>query len=599
MQRIAPNKNSYRIFLTCIALLAFVAVVSLPIVQAGYYSDDIINSLVPGTIKFYHYGFWHYIAADMKVWLGNGRFFPLSVISSITVFFLFSKVVYYQIARLCFMWMGYFLFAGLIKTLTKNTASAFLFLILIPTCWSIKDVADPLVSFAIFLPLVVIFTTLSLLFLTYFQESKKSCWLALSLLMYFFDLNCYEASIVAFFMIVTMVLSSNDFPKQQWQTMKPYLIISFVFFATYFIVHNTSVSAYDGITFHISLQFFHGFIIQLLTALPLSYYFLGDDNGLHLTDVVRSMWHNKIYFYLAISLFVSLSVSLYSLIPKVHFNKKSTSLIFRFGLILLFIPAILIGLSQKYQVILHSGKGYIPVYVQYIGCACLLLSLIRSLNLSIASLFYKKVLAMSTAILISLILLFSLFCNLITVQIDNDRYYYSRALFESALQHGLLNNLPSNSHIIENLYFWNSPSFFVMNATKSIAGVIDINDTKQLPHVNNKFYLEIFRIKNTRSGFISLSSMQAMDIQNIRHVIKITRHVTVQNPTFFIYASNQKEYIAILQTMRLRFHLSEPQIQTINQLYFSSKNPWAIIPLSQPTLNLRINYNDIENIIPV
>jgi hypothetical protein len=78
-------------------LFSFCWIVSLPILAAGYFSDDAINSLIPGSFELFHQNFFSGIWGYMRDWLANGRFFPLSVISSVTVFYLFSDILSYQI----------------------------------------------------------------------------------------------------------------------------------------------------------------------------------------------------------------------------------------------------------------------------------------------------------------------------------------------------------------------------------------------------------------------------------------------------------------------------------------------------------------------
>jgi hypothetical protein len=97
-----------------VLMITFCSLVSGPILQAGFFSDDITNSLIPGSAPLYHQSLWRVIIGAMQNWLANGRLFPLSVISSVTIFNYFPAVQDYQIIRSLFIWASIFSFAWFI-----------------------------------------------------------------------------------------------------------------------------------------------------------------------------------------------------------------------------------------------------------------------------------------------------------------------------------------------------------------------------------------------------------------------------------------------------------------------------------------------------
>jgi hypothetical protein len=184
--------NSYQKLGWLALTLIFCSIVSLPILQAGFFSDDITNSIIPGTISLYKQGFWGSVLLGMQHWLTTGRIFPFSAISTIAVFYLFPAVNEYQIVRSIFIWGSIFSFAWFIKVVAKNYAAALLFIFLVPLFWSMRTAPDPLTSFAIFLPLLVTFTAWTLIFYRYYQVSQQQKYLIASLVMYTCALCTYE-----------------------------------------------------------------------------------------------------------------------------------------------------------------------------------------------------------------------------------------------------------------------------------------------------------------------------------------------------------------------------------------------------------------------
>jgi hypothetical protein len=591
MKMAMPSVAVFKTLLQCLLLLSLLVIISLPIFQAGYFSDDMINSLIPGTIKIYHFSFWSYVYEYMKIWINYGRFFPLSILSSILVFNYFPDAHDYQIIRLVFIWISIFSFAWLLKVLTRDVFSALLFLILTPMCWSIHDAADPLVSFAIFLPLVVIFAAMTLIFLRYYQDTEKTGWLALSLVMYLGGLACYELGMVTFFLMLIVVHMHTHTTQHKIEIIKPYAILTLAYLLTYTILQHTNHLTYDGIKIHLGMPFLSGFIVQLTSALPLSYYLLATHTHLDAYELLQHIAANKAAAAIALYLFFVTLITTFWLIRKVQFSKKNILCICLTGWTLMIFPAVLMGLSQKYQILIHAGRGYIPVYVQYLGTACLLLSGICWLNLHIRQ---KTFLHLAIAAMVSAVVVMSWIVNLAVVTDNNEHNYNTRALYEKALQHNVLATLPDHAYLIERLALWNAPDFYAINTDKNLAGVIDINDRKNLPADKNyqdKFYIEAFHLENTQNGFVVLGHIQALSIKKMTETMQLTEKIKIENPMVFIAAKNLTEYKQICAALSARLGLSLQQQAKLYALYSQSKNPWWLVPFANHSFDLAIRYN--------
>ena len=491
--------------------------------------------------------------------------------------------------------MSLFSFAWLIKTLTKDGFSALLVLILLPMCWSVHDVPDALVSFAVFLPLVVTFTSLSLIFLCYYQDTRQSGWLALSLLLYLLNLTCYELGIVTFLLAALLIWRSSASVKDKIQTIKPYVIITVAYFIAVFITQYTDIATYDGIKVNLGSHSLSGFIAQLNSSLPLSYYFYANHSHLSLAILLQAAWVSKIDAWVALYLFSITLIATFWLIPRVQFSKKNLECVALIGLILMLFPALLMGISQKYQVIVTAGRGYIPVYVQYFGTVCLLLSGICYFNSRVTNTRYKTGVHTLMAITLSCTLVLAWLVNLTVVQQNNETSYNTRGLLEHALQSRLLATIPENAYLIERITLWNTADFYLINAGKQLAGVIDIDDKKNLQtsgsYRQHPYYIETFHLKNTRQGYVAIGLTQALSVKNITPTIQVMDKINIANPIIFVAATTAAEYRQISAALCLRFHLNPEQLEKMQAIYSHSPEPWILISLANRRFELPINHD--------
>jgi hypothetical protein len=586
------NRNFYGVVLTSLLILSFCTLVSLPILQAGYYSDDTINSLIPGAMKLYHLPFWSYIAEEMKTWMTLGRFFPLSIISSISMFYLFPDAYHYQIVRLIFIWAGIFIFAYLIKLISKNFSSAILFLLLLPICWSVRDFADPLTTFAIFLPLVTLFTGLSLIFLLYHQESKKPFWLGLSLIMYLCALLCYEVGVVAFFLILVLIQMGPQTQRQKFHDLTCYLIISLVYLSVYYYLQSASAKVYDGIIIQINSLSLIKLVTQLSSSFPLSYFILSPDQQSNLIAQMKNYLHTPSHILLLTYLFMTVMLTMFYGLTHLRLTKKNVMCFLALGLILMIVPALLMGISQKYQLLIRPGKGYIPVYVQYIGMAFLLLSLLGMLNLILLQRNHKVILQLIVAGIVSLVAIFSVVLNFTVVQIKNEKYYNHRFLLENALNRGLFNSLPAQVDLVEKFFLWKTKEFFLINSTKALHDVMSYNDFKTLYSRSSakKFYLDEFTLPNTRAGFIAVGHATHFQIKDVNHLVKITKMIQIENPVIYLSVDTLSERNQVIEALRLRFHLDQTSINDLKNTYKLTQNNWIITTLPKRVYALSIQY---------
>jgi hypothetical protein len=121
------------------------------------------------------------------------------------------------------------------------------------------------------------------------------------------------------------------------------------------------------------------------------------------------------------------------------------------GLIFFLTPALLISLSEKYQIELISfgfGMGYLPVYIQYYGLLMSLAGGVFFLLGLIPSGRVRKMIGFFVLASLDFILLVNMENNAVIVDKANINLFYRRQALEEALKNNILQGLPENSKLL-------------------------------------------------------------------------------------------------------------------------------------------------------
>ena len=427
---------------TLLFLLIVVAlIVSLPILQSGFFSDDIVDSSSVGVAKILHLTMWQY--TWQRTWascLIQGRIL-FCYLFTLPLFYYCHTALTYQIVRVIVIWLSVISGAWLVQLITKNTKLGLFFVLLFPVFWTISYISNALVSYGLQLQLPALGTMLMLCCFIQWFEKKKLYWLGLSLFAYVLAISGYELGLIAFPSILILAWLRKQTKKQFCLQILPFVVVSFIYFIAYFFVRHYADIVYGGGYSGVALARFNfhqimTFIFQLTAALPLTYGIL---HGHYFKVVLLApFFKDPVYLGLLIILFCAAGLAFYQLCKSLQLNKKQSHTLIALGLPLWSIPALLIGLSEKYQTWLTWGMGYTSLYVQYFGMTLLLLCLLNKIK--------KYPIILSC--LFSLILCVSLLFNLIMVQYMNDQFKYSRDLEVQAIHAGILSSLPPNSWIM-------------------------------------------------------------------------------------------------------------------------------------------------------
>lgn len=519
--------------LLSILLIVFCLIVSIPIYHAGFVSDDNLNSLLRGSVQLFHGSLWDYIKYDISIWLAYGRFFPLNVLSSDAVFYLFPHIHDYQLVRITFVWLSVAAFSWLLNVITKNIKASLLIFILFPLCWSIRFYSDPLISYAIFLPLLAIFTAIAVGSYIKYTEQEKLSWLILSIIMYGCALATYELGVIVLVLITTVALIESP---------RKLLPLRFHFYLTFFYIvinirlHHQQHVIYNGISIKLSALMFKAFLYQASAALPLSYYLFA-----HLPTMQFHITVITSILFLLGTLIIRL------LLQNLSITKSACKLLLILGLLLWLMPAALIAINAKYQLLVRAGIGYILVYIQYFGMAFVFLCIVAAAN-SYLSAITRFILSIS----LSLILTFSVSLNTSAVTLINAKMWKNRQLVEAALCQHFFTNLPSHSNLIEKIYLWNNREFYLLNGGVTFNDIIDINDLAKITATNdsNQYVLYSYVMPNSTSGYIILGRLTQLKKQIVGKILTVPNEFTLTQPKLFIAAKSNAEYRSLIADIR-------------------------------------------------
>lgn len=185
---------------------------------------------------------------------------------------------------------------------------------------------------------------------------------------------------------------------------------------------------------------------QLYAAVPLSYHrFCNERLGnIFQTDFIMILKTAKIQDFIAVLVFII--ISFWCL--KGKWKIKNEKCLLSIALVLLLGPALLVGISIKYQKELIWGIGYLPVYLEYFGLVLILFLIIGWLLDELKKEKLRYIVAALCSFVFGFILLIQLQDNRAVIEVLNDGYLYSRELLDESVERGVFSKLDDGSILI-------------------------------------------------------------------------------------------------------------------------------------------------------
>ena len=359
---------SLRRALPLLALLFLCIVVLAPALSTGYCCDDAGNSLIAGMLKYYGRSFWQQVwVRTQEEALLNGRFRPLVWLEVFGTFHLIPSLLAYKGIVVALVALGVWSFHLLLRQLEVPRSFSLLAALTAIGLFQFRLYHDPILGYNGMLPLLFLKLVVSLIAFLRYLDSGRFRWLALSIVSYALCILAYEISYLFCAFHLVIAFARNRRIRHALASSWPVVATAVVHCVATSVLYqgrgsNSYAVSSDPSAFLVALG------IQLWAALPLSYWWC--DPASLFGGGFTSYWSpgSTLLFSAAFAM-----AWYYS-----HGLKKDghypVLLWASLGVLLWFLPAVLIAVLPGYQSILYWGVGYVPVYLQHYGVALLLMS---------------------------------------------------------------------------------------------------------------------------------------------------------------------------------------------------------------------------------
>lgn len=445
------HKDKYMWVTLVITLLAMSV-----LLFGGYYMDDVILSYLTKA-EAVDGGIWNYIGENITSWLHQGRLFPVSNIYVSLLLYLVPNAFVYKLIILLFVVLDVYVLGLLLWKLTKSRWFTLLCMAAMPLLFQIRYYHDGLVAYHLLMQVIMLVIMLTALTLLRFMETKKWWWLVLSLGIYILGILTYEIGFINILVLCFVVFCYEKEGlrevfrwKNVWKTVKyimPYFLVTVAALGLTVYVKNQYGTNYDGIQVSMDV----GKILvtackQAFAAIPLSYYFLANDNlGFAFnTNPVAILKDVTLLDFVVIGLFLFVLLKNCKVTDKLHRRPG----LWGMALVLWWVPALIIGVSARYQGELFWGIGHIPVYVEYFGImlfAVLLLSFVMSF---LKKEKVRKIFSGVIYVGLGFVFLLNLQNNREVTELLNQTYKYSRDILDASLTDDFLKEVPEGATLI-------------------------------------------------------------------------------------------------------------------------------------------------------
>lgn len=447
-----PEKDTLRTFCLWGLITAYIVVSLLPLLQSGYYSDDMSNSLFRPRQELTGGSFLnHFLQSNSYHIKSLGRLLTAKEFLSGAIYYYATNLLTHKIIILLLVVLNIFAFGHFVKVMTGSKYLSYLLMLVIPSFFQFRLYHDPILAFGGHMQILFLLFIVSLIFLQKYLSGKRHAYLAISVVFYNLCLYFYELSFVLLPVYLLLVFEARRTFREAFITGFPFLASFLIAVAlnlvAVFVWKDPASAGYAGTKMNFNIAIIPTFLIQIGAALPLSYYF-GNPSKIFDHTLSELLSRAGLPYLLIILVFTLLCLRLSKNLHKEDVKWRTLTLT---GLIFFLTPAFLISLTEKYQIELIPfgfGMGYIPVYIQYYGLLMSLAGVFFFLSRLIPSGRGRKVIGFFVLASLDCILLVNLENNAVIVDKANIDLFYRRQALEEALKNNILQRLPENSRLL-------------------------------------------------------------------------------------------------------------------------------------------------------
>ena len=508
-----------------------------------------------------------------------GRFYflitkPLYHIAYLVDHFYFTKIIQYGFALLSFV-----LFAVVVKKIFKQTFFALLvFLFLFVFLTVTPNYYMPVIAFPLFFTLSFSIFLLSILFLIKYYETKKYKNFVFSVVLSAVTLLFYENYLIFILFVVVFIFSKNVSEqgitffkkKETYKEILPFVCICFAYVAVYFLYRmcvQTENGFYSGSTIAKDFSFDHFF--QFIwnpnrAALPTFVYHYSqtciESNSLLAAGHQHNFWYilknsqnvSIINASIQCFLFCVLSVKVK---PTISWKKVGIGALTAFSF--MFAVNFIIGMSDKYNAMYYTMRGYVTTYYSYFCVTILIAFLVYAcLKLGYQNRYIKAIVVAFFA--------FLFFCISIIIGYSNDHLsrdwqhcHAKHLMMEKLIEKGGFDNISDNDIVYtgnfnqtssilgRNIYpetFWTNYIRLKTNRKQTV--ISNFEDFKNNVLANTEKTIYCITKYETQKGLDVLCVLSKINRNSIDFGSEDTvfAAVTANEATIYYYSAN-KDFI--------------------------------------------------------
>ena len=465
-------------------LAGFMVLCFYPVLSCWYYGDDVVSMNIHAIMKYENKNLYEFMANQMEYYIVKlGRFFPVHIIQRFLTFYFLNTITKYRIYILVMNTLTVLCFALMTRAYSGSDRLFYAVLVLFPALFfSLSRYDDASIGYYMFIQTLVIYLSVSLILMKKYRDTGKRSYISLSVALYLLSLLTYEASypLVLVYPVAAFYLFDNagkDRIKKTVKTSLPYFTAAVCCFLIYIYFSMNAVYSYDGINFNPDIgKIIITSIKQTAAALP------GFSGLLLSTNLKFSSFVNNIKTGIAFRDIITALILIYLLAVLImkhkRVNLRLPGIRFLIGLsfLLILCPAIIIGMSRKYQQNLQWGEGYLTIYIIRFGLILLFFFLYEFISQHIKWNTVKIIFIALTVLLVQFLHLFGMQENRKVLQYKNQTSYL-RLVAEKAIDAGLLKNIPEQSIILLGNIWYDYPSFTRNSIFSNYCGTRVTTDT--------------------------------------------------------------------------------------------------------------------------
>ena len=433
-------------FMLGVAVTISTAIILWPILRSPFSGDDTFDSMIPMQLRFSGQSKWSYISSYVSNWSNNeGRFFPMAAVTGVTSHSLFTGRTEYKIVQLIVVLISLFTFALFVSKLFKNVFAGIFAVLVISTCLQMRAQYDPLFQFSLQQPFLMTVISGSLLFFVYGLRSQGNWKLLISATLYLVALLTYESSLLIWpiFLLLTLIERPRGFMRPIIISVTPAVVVGLNLLRLRSKVTTTSAGYTSNFEFAMLVK---TFAKQAIGSLPMSYSELNTPPFLQ--SFPDHLHFGSIWWLLSVGISV---VLVFLLLPRVvSTNHKLNIGVVLCGLVLWFMPALVVAQTVRWQSEVVLGNAYITWFQGSFGftlivigilfeCQTFLSKLPKALSICGISLF---------AILIGIATSSVVTNNSRAVAQFNPGYLWPRETFESAINSGVFDEVAPKDPVL-------------------------------------------------------------------------------------------------------------------------------------------------------